>query len=118
MSLSLVRKLDRRLIRYSTIPFQAIEALAEVIHCGSAVVANYLQLVKRMSTDWVYINALPAGNYWGEWKPRRGGTREPVHYRLYDDALGQDYHLHDTYPTDYFLREGDYVSYIYRKCIG
>ncbi len=43
MSLSLVRKLDRRLIRYSTIPFQAIEALADVVHCGSAVVANYLQ---------------------------------------------------------------------------
>jgi hypothetical protein len=43
MSLSLVRKLDRRLIRYSTIPFQAIEALADVIQYGSSVVADYLQ---------------------------------------------------------------------------
>ncbi|HLG77726.1 MAG TPA: hypothetical protein VKX46_15015 [Ktedonobacteraceae bacterium] len=43
MSLSLVRKLDRRLIRYSTIPFQAIEALANAIQCGSSVVAHYLQ---------------------------------------------------------------------------
>ncbi len=43
MSVSLVRKLDRRLIRYSTIPLQAIETFAHVIQHGSSIVADYLQ---------------------------------------------------------------------------
>lgn len=43
MSLVLLRKLDLRLIQFSTIPHQAIESLAHAIGCESSVVANYLQ---------------------------------------------------------------------------
>ncbi len=43
MSLALVRKLDLRRIRFSTIPSQAIESLARAIQCGSSAVADYLQ---------------------------------------------------------------------------
>jgi hypothetical protein len=43
MSRALVRKLDLRLIRFSTIPRQAIEALAHAVARESSVVADYLQ---------------------------------------------------------------------------
>ncbi len=43
MSLALVRKLDLRRIRFSTIPVQAIESLAYAIQRGSSAVADYLQ---------------------------------------------------------------------------
>lgn len=43
MSLALVRKLDLRRIRFSTIPGQAIESLAYAIQRGSSAVADYLQ---------------------------------------------------------------------------
>lgn len=43
MSVSLVRKLDRRLIRFASIPRQAIEALANAIYRSSSAVTEYLQ---------------------------------------------------------------------------
>jgi hypothetical protein len=43
MSVSLVRKLDRRLIRYVSIPRQAIESLAHAIRREGTAVADYLQ---------------------------------------------------------------------------
>ena len=43
MSLALVRKLDLRRIRFSTIPDQAIESLAYALQRGSSAVAEYLQ---------------------------------------------------------------------------
>lgn len=43
MSVSLVRKLDRRLISPVSIPQQAIDSLAKAIQQGSSVVAAYLQ---------------------------------------------------------------------------
>ena len=43
MSTSLVRKLDRRLIRSASIPQQAIEALANALHCTSSAIIDYLQ---------------------------------------------------------------------------
>ena len=79
------------------------------------VVLNYLELVRRMSPRWVYINAQPAGNYWGEWKPGRGGTKAPVYDRYYYEALGTAYELQTSYPTDYFLRAQDHTSYIFNR---
>ena len=43
ISLALVRKLDLRRIRFSTIPSQAIESLAYAIQRGNSAVADYLQ---------------------------------------------------------------------------
>jgi len=43
MSVALVRKLDRRLIRAGSIPQQAIDSLAQAIQRGSLAVAAYLQ---------------------------------------------------------------------------
>jgi hypothetical protein len=43
MSMALVRKLDLRRIQFSTIPSQAIEALAYAIQRRSSAVADYLQ---------------------------------------------------------------------------
>src|SRR5262249_59273867 len=34
-----------------------------------AVACNYLSLVKEMRPRWVSIDALPGGNYLGEWAP-------------------------------------------------
>jgi hypothetical protein len=41
---ALIRKLDRRLIRFSSIPKQAIDALAEAARVPAQAVATYLQL--------------------------------------------------------------------------
>jgi len=79
------------------------------------VVTNYLRLVVEMSPRWVYINALPGGNYLGDWKPGRGGTRMPVLERYYTEGLKGRYELRHQYPTDYFLRDADYMSYIFER---
>lgn len=79
------------------------------------VVRNYLKLVRGMEAKWIYINAMPGGNYWGEWKPGRGGTKEPVLEKCYREALADSYILVQTYDTDYFLMPRDHKSYIYRS---
>jgi putative sugar O-methyltransferase len=81
------------------------------------IVRNYLGGVSRMQPRWVYINALPTGNYWGSGTADRGGTKAPVLDRYYAEGLGGDYQLQMTYPTEYFLREQDYTSYIYRRIV-
>jgi hypothetical protein len=43
LSVALVRKLDRRLIQYRSIPKRAIEYLAQAIHRDASTVARYLQ---------------------------------------------------------------------------
>ena len=40
---AVVRKLDRRLIRFASIPMQAIDAVAGAVRCQARVVAQYLQ---------------------------------------------------------------------------
>jgi putative sugar O-methyltransferase len=77
------------------------------------VVNNYLNFVKKMDPDWIYINAMPGGNYWGEWKKGRGGTKEPVTEEIYIDNLKCKYKLSFNYFTDYFLRKREYKSYIF-----
>lgn len=79
------------------------------------IVVNYLTLIKQMQPEWIYINALPKGNYWGEWKPGQGGTKEPVSAAYYDKTLKDQYSLKDTYWTDYILRRPDYMSYLYKR---
>ncbi len=79
------------------------------------VVKNYLQLACSMSPGWIYINALPHGNYWREWKPGVGGTKLPVKDDIYFDTLKEFYTLHQLYNTDYFLRTKDYKSYIFKR---
>jgi putative sugar O-methyltransferase len=79
------------------------------------VVRNYLNLVVKMRPEWIYINALPKGNYWGEWKSGLGGTKVPVSDNIYLNALQGSYALRRTYDTDYFLRCKDLKSYIFQK---
>jgi hypothetical protein len=43
LSVALVRKLDRRLILFASLPKKVIEVLARVIHCNNDALAHYLQ---------------------------------------------------------------------------
>lgn len=43
LSIPIVRKLDRRLIRYTSVPLEVIENLANAIQCSVFLVARYLQ---------------------------------------------------------------------------
>lgn len=79
------------------------------------VVKNYLQLVKSMRPQWVYINALPQGNWWGTWRPGRGGVKEAVTERCYMDSLEGEYLLKCSYATDYFFRPRNYRSYVFER---
>ena len=79
------------------------------------VVKNYLRHVISMDPSYIYINAKPGGNYWGEWQPGRGGTKEPVHKKYYFETLSSVYEIKAEYWTDYFLRPQDYRSYIFGK---
>lgn len=60
LSLVLLRMLDRRLIRYSSIPRQAIEAVASAIGRDAAAVASYLQGAPTLA---------PGASYYAEQKP-------------------------------------------------
>jgi len=79
------------------------------------VVENYLGLATRMRPRWIYITALPEGNWWGGWKPGKGGTKEQVKDDCYFRSLSGNYDLHCRYFTDHILRKPQYVSYIFRK---
>ena len=79
------------------------------------VVKNYLGIVKKMSPGYIYIDAMPKGNYWGEWKPGKGGTKEPVLSSYYTDSLKDSYLLKVFYETDYFLFTESYQSFIFEK---
>ena len=79
------------------------------------VVRNYLMLVKRMAPRWISIMAMPGGNYWGEWKPGRGGTKEPVVSSIYFDALAPEYACTSDEPADMFLRALDHRLWIFAK---
>lgn len=60
LSLILLRMLDRRLIRFSSIPRQAIEAVASTIGRDAAAVASYLQGAPTLA---------PGASYYAEQKP-------------------------------------------------
>jgi hypothetical protein len=64
LSAALVRKLDRRLIRYATIPLQLIEGLARVLQCNVITIARYLSgpstLVLRASYKAEHMPGLAA----------------------------------------------------------
>lgn len=75
------------------------------------VVVNYLNLVKRMRPDWIYINALPNGNTTKG--PR--ATKDPIYDKYYIDTLKDKYLLSQKYETDYFLTYLPYYSYIFRR---
>lgn len=60
LSLVLLRMLDRRLIRFSSIPRQAIEAVASAIGRDAAAVASYLQGAPTLA---------PGASYYAEQKP-------------------------------------------------
>jgi putative sugar O-methyltransferase len=79
------------------------------------VVQNYLEIVKKMHPDFIYINAMPEGNYWGEWRPGHGGTKSPVLEKYYLTSLENNYFLKKRYFTDVFLRANKYVSYIFKN---
>lgn len=78
------------------------------------IVINYIKLVKEMKPEWIYINALEKGNYWGKWKPGRGGTKKPVLAKYYFEELNDIYTLHKEFYTDNFLRKKEYTSWIFK----
>ena len=80
-----------------------------------AVARNYLALVKEMRPRWVSIDALPGGNYWGEWTPGKGGTKQPVVSSIYSEALAPDYQCSVEAPADYLLRPLDYHAWIFAR---
>ncbi|MPZ13595.1 MAG: hypothetical protein GEU73_04095 [Chloroflexi bacterium] len=51
---TLLRKLDRRLVRYTSIPRQAIEALAAALQCETERIARYLQQGPAFATAAQY----------------------------------------------------------------
>jgi hypothetical protein len=79
------------------------------------VVRNYLALVRGMAPRWISIMAMPGGNYWGEWQPGRGGTKQPVMSSIYFDALAPDYVCVADEPADMFLRPFDHRLWIFSK---
>jgi putative sugar O-methyltransferase len=80
------------------------------------VATNYLKLVLEMAPEWIYINALPRGNYYREWKSGRGGTKKPVLAQYYADTLDPAYENSVTYDTDYLSgRVPGYLSYIFKR---
>jgi putative sugar O-methyltransferase len=106
-----------RIPDWTAVRIQGFWNSASFSEMESPVVANYLTQVRRMSPAWIYINALPEGNYWGEWKPGRGGTKEPVPDSIYSETLAPAYALAASYPTDYFLRRRQYMSYVFRPVL-
>jgi putative sugar O-methyltransferase len=80
-----------------------------------AVARNYLALVKEMRPRWISIDALPGGNYWGEWAPGKGGTKQPVASSIYSEALAPDYQCIVDAPADYLLRSFDYRAWIFAR---
>jgi hypothetical protein len=79
------------------------------------IVNNYLRHIKQMKPEYIYINALPQGNYWGEWKPGQGGTREPVLEKYYYEFLEDKYNLITSYFTDYLLIKTESKTCIFEK---
>jgi putative sugar O-methyltransferase len=79
------------------------------------VVKNYLEIVKDMKPEHIYISAELEGNYWGEWKPGRGGTKKPVFSNYYNEYLSDKYRLTKQYDTEYLLRINDQKSYIFER---
>jgi putative sugar O-methyltransferase len=79
------------------------------------VVLNYLRLVNQMRPESIYIHAMPEGNYWGEWKRGRGGTKTPVDEKYYFESLKDSYSLAHSYSTDLFLQKPDHQSYIFKR---
>jgi putative sugar O-methyltransferase len=80
-----------------------------------AVARNYLALVKEMRPRWISIDALPGGNYWGEWAPGKGGTKQPVVSSIYSETLAPDYQCIVDAPADYLLRPFDYRAWIFAR---
>jgi hypothetical protein len=80
-----------------------------------AVVRNYLALVKQMTPRWVSIDAMPDGNYWGDWAPGRGGAKQAVVSSIYSEALAPEYQCTFDEPADYLLRPFDYRAWIFDR---
>lgn len=79
------------------------------------VVQNYLSLVRKMDPQYVYINSLPGGNYWGEWHEGVGGTKAPISEEDFFKPLADQYNLKKKYYTDYFFEAYSHISYIFEK---
>lgn len=79
------------------------------------VVQNYLDMVIQMSPEWIYINALPKGNSWRQEVEGGGGMHTPVLEEYYFTFLNRLYDLMLAYDTDYFLRQRDYKSYLFKR---
>lgn len=100
---------------WSGVPVDVFWNSASFQEMEPAVVRNYLGLVRSMRPEFIYINALPQGNYWGGASAGTGGTKLPVTEREYKESLSGSYRVLTEYATDYFLRSKDYRSYVFGR---
>ncbi len=101
--------------KWSTVPIDYFWNSASFQEMEIPVVSNYLSLVKKMKPNWIYINALPNGNYWGEWHAGQGGTKAPIKEEIYTMNLKDQYELKEKYYTKYMLRTNDHNSHIFKR---
>jgi len=80
------------------------------------VVSNYLALIRKMCPEYIYINAMPGGNYHpGEASKGGLGTIAPVLYNYYVESLQDSYVLLKTYTTDHLDGLTDHQSYVFKR---
>lgn len=92
LSLVLLRMLDRRLIRFASIPRQAIEALAEMIGREAGAVATYLQGAPTLASG---------ASYYSEQKPELAAQED------FFDAVRDDPDLDDEARERWLALEAD-----------
>ena len=79
-SAAIIRKLDRRLIRYATIPLQLIEGLARILQCNVITIARYLSSPATL---------IPGASYKAERMPGLAAQQD------YFDAVRNDPELNE-----------------------
>tara|TARA_Y100001960_G_C14731323_1_gene857732 strand:- start:685 stop:1785 length:1101 start_codon:yes stop_codon:yes gene_type:complete len=79
------------------------------------IVENYLNLVKKMNPEGIYINAIPEGNYWGKQYLGGGGTKNRVTGNLYKTYLSEAYELTNEFFTTLYSPQSEQFSYIFKN---
>lgn len=90
---AVVRKLDRRLIRFSSIPRKGIDAIANAIRCQAESVATYLQQPPTFSPRALYrADRVPQLSEPEDFLAavEKDPTMTPEDRRLWRDAVGED----------------------------
>jgi len=79
------------------------------------IVENYLNLVKKMNPQGIYINAYPEGNYWGKRMLGGSGTKNRVTENLYKTCLSGKFEMTNEFQTNLYSPNSKQYSYIFKK---